>query len=245
MNVCKLLSFSNGNWIVPIYRHITSNGKIVMTFFNHRTYGFNKSRYVINPTHPEDKNIINFVQSAFEKFDKLNTDFRVNKVIEYYISSLTNSLQEKFVIGYMALEVLCHKVKQHAKNRREPIEIKAIREAIAKLKRCFAQRSLTISDKDADEIGREMAYKDVNIRDAQRYLFTKFNIQYSEKNILKLYKIRNTLYHGHDYENTYEDIQKLHKGIFDLSELLDRVILGLFGQNDTIHNSRTPAYASI
>lgn len=226
--ICMLLSFSNGNWITPIYTDYLKEGTIIRTIFhNNKTYRFNNSRYLIDPKSLPYTSLIDFLTKSYKKYDNLVKDFRIHKVIEYYISAHVNSIQqEKFAVGYIALEVLCSAVPDYATNKGEEIEIKAIKETRGKLSKVFEDLELDISCDQLERITNETAYKKVTIKDAQRYLLKDLSIEIDENLIKKLYNIRNKLYHGVDYDSNYEE---LSDGMIKLFDLLDRIILSMFG----------------
>jgi hypothetical protein len=72
-------------------------------------YPFVNSRRVIDTVNMQDGQLIKFLENAFDAYEDLKTYFRIHKVIEYYIFALTiYVLQERFTIGYMALEYLAN-----------------------------------------------------------------------------------------------------------------------------------------
>jgi hypothetical protein len=226
--ICMLLSFSNGNWIIPLYTDYFKKGTLIrIIFYKNKTYRFNKSRYLIDSKNSPFVSLEDFLTRSYIKYDSLTKDFRIHKVIEYYISALVNSIeQEKFAVGYIALEVLCNAVPAYARNKGEVIEIKAIEETRGKLKKVFEKLKLDIGNVQLEHITDEIAYKKVTIKDAQRYLLKDLSLEIDETLIKELYDIRNKLYHGADYESNYKE---LSEGTVKLFDLLDRLILNIFG----------------
>lgn len=96
--ICILLSFSNGNWITPFYTDYLKKGDLVRTiFYKNKTYKFNNSRHLIDLNASPYTSIIDFISKSYKKYNALVKDFRIHKVIEYYISAHVNSIQqEKF-----------------------------------------------------------------------------------------------------------------------------------------------------
>ena len=143
--ICMLLSFSNGNWITPLYTNYFKESILLKTvFYKNKTYRFNKSRHLIESRNSPFVSLINFLTRSYIKYDSLVKDFRIHKVIEYYISAHVNNIeQEKFAVGYIALEVLCNAVPSYATKKGEVIEIKAIEETRGKLKKVFKKLAMT------------------------------------------------------------------------------------------------------
>ncbi len=80
--LCKLISFANSNWIIPIYTDILKNGKTIKSiFYNHKTYNFVNSRYVIDARNLEDRNLIKFLNTSYKLYEDLVRDFRIHMVI--------------------------------------------------------------------------------------------------------------------------------------------------------------------
>jgi hypothetical protein len=68
--VCILLSFSNGNWITPIFTDYSKNGRVIQTvFYKNKTYGFNNSRYLIDPRTSPYVSIVDFLTKSYMKYD--------------------------------------------------------------------------------------------------------------------------------------------------------------------------------
>jgi len=239
--ICMLLSFSNCNWIIPLYTDYFRKGNVIRTiFYKNKTYRFNKSRYLIDSKNSPFVSLQDFLTRSYIKYDSLTKDFRIHKVIEYYISAHVNSIeQEKFAVGYIALEVLCNAVPAYARNKGDVIEIKAIEETRGNLKKVFEELKLDISDDQLERITDEIAYKKVTIKDAQRYLLKDLSLPTDDILINNLYDIRNKLYHGADYDSNYKE---LSEGLIKLFDLLDRIILSMFGLKGIIYCSKVVNY---
>jgi len=239
--ICMLLSFSNGNWIIPIYTDNLKNGRIIRTiFYNNKIYRFNNPRHLIDPRTAPYTQLVDFLSRSYSKYDNLIDDFRIHKVIEYYISGQVNSIrQEKFAIGYIALEVLCNVVPLYAKRKGDKIKPKSIEETYVKLKKLFEEMKFELEENQIQEITDKVAYKKVTIKDAQRYLLKDLSLPIDDNLISELYDIRNKLYHGVDYNSNY---QELSEGIIKLFDLLDRIILSIFGLKGISYCSKVANY---
>lgn len=242
--LCMLLSFSNGNWITPIYADYLKNDKTIRTvFYKSKTYRFNNSRQLIDSKTSPYTMLVNFLIESYKKYDTLVKEFRIHKVIEYYISANVNSIeQEKFALGYIALEVLCNSVEAYAKNKGDTIEPKAIEETRNKLKKIIAEMKLDLSDDQLEQITDNIAYKKITIKDAQTYLLKDLSLDIDDDLIKNLYVIRNRLYHGADYDSNYKE---LSEGTTKLFDLLDRIILSMLELKGIVYCSKVHNYKNM
>ena len=240
-SVCMLLSLASCNWVVPIFEDVRNGGKLYQSIlYNHKSYPYIKAKYLINSKGNPSKTLGKFIEITYNKYLELVKKFRIHKVIEYYISAQTtnNTLQESFIKGYVALEVLCKSVMDYAKEQNEILVPGAIQETQDKLKSCFSKLSLDISDEDLRYITNSVAYKAITIKDSQRHLFKKFDIQYNEEILNKLYTTRNELFHGKD-NYAYEEL--LSRKI-ELYDILDKTILILLGWRGETYISKIDGY---
>jgi hypothetical protein len=88
-----------------------------------------------------------------------------------------------------------------------------------------------------DRIADKVAYKAISIKDGQRYIFKKFNIDYNKQIIDILYEIRNKLMHGEEYDD--ETVHNMTRELFDL---LDRTLLKMFGWKGQTYISKKNNY---
>ncbi len=119
-------------------------------------------------------------------------------------------------------------VAQNAKKKKKVIEIKAIEGTKTKLKEVLKEINLSLTEDQISKIAHKVAYKKPSIKDVQKYLLVnQLNLPFDEVLINRLYKIRNNLWHGVDYDES--NSEELDKGTLELYDLLDRIILKLFG----------------
>lgn len=95
--------------------------------------------------------------------------------------------------------------------------------------------NVELTDEQIKHVTDKVAYKKVTIKDCQRYLLNNLSLTVDEELIKELYNIRIKLFHGSDYDSNYEE---LSQGIIKLFDLLDRVILSLFGLKGIIYRSK-------
>lgn len=239
--ICMILSFANGNWIVPVFNDTFKNKKLIQTIINVNQkvgyYPYIHSQYLIDIS-LQNNDLNDFVNKSLNKYDALLVDFNIHKVIEYCISSISSHIsQQKFTLGYFALECLCSKVKEYAEKNKDLLLPSAIKDTKTKLEKVCKNLKINIADEQLEIISNEVAYKQISIKDAQRYILKKFNVFYDNKNLNELYLIRNNLFHGNDY-----DFYVLSKKIFELYDLLDRIILTMFDWKHRTYISKINGY---
>jgi len=134
---------------------------------------------------------------------------------------------------------LCNVVPLYAKRKGDKIKPKSIEETYVKLKKLFEEMKFELEENQIQEITDKVAYKKVTIKDAQRYLLKDLSLPIDDNLISELYDIRNKLYHGVDYNSNY---QELSEGIIKLFDLLDRIILSIFGLKGISYCSKVANY---
>jgi len=70
----------------PIYTDVFREGQLLYScFHNHKTYRFVKSKFIMDPMNNNIDNLVRFLTQFYSVYDALLVDFRLHKVIEYYV----------------------------------------------------------------------------------------------------------------------------------------------------------------
>lgn len=223
-SLCFLLSLATSNWVTPAYCDLFRDNKLVQTIvFNTKRRSFINSRYLINIRNIQD--LKDYLEIACPKYDELIKELPLNKCIDYIISSLaSHTLQDSFIIAYIGLENLCNRIEEFSEKRGNKIEPQSIRDMKNLLRKLFTKFHKSFSDEELDFIAKKVAYKEISIKQAQKYIFNTFNVNYKNKTIDSLYEIRNSLFHGSDYEQL-----PLRIKMNELYDLISESLLKMLG----------------
>ncbi len=225
-SLCFLLSLATSNWVTPVYCDLFKHNKLVQTtLFNTKRRSFVKSQYLIDIRNIED--LRNYLEIAILKYDEVMKEFPLNKCIDYIISSLVSStLQDSFIIAYIALENICSRIEEFSEKRGERIEPQSVNDMKNILGKLFAKLRKSFSNEELDFIAKKVAYKKISIKQAQKYIFSAFNVNYEDGTIDDLYEVRNSLFHGSDYDQSLLRIKTN-----DLYDLISKALLKMLGWN--------------
>jgi hypothetical protein len=201
-NICFLLSLATSNWVTLVYCDLFRGNDIVQTIiFNTKRRPFIKSQYLINIENIDD--LKNFLEITFSSYSQIVNDFPLNKIIDYIISSLAGpSLQASFIIAYVALENLCSRIEDFAEKRGERLRPQSIEDMKRLLRQLFVRYNKWFTEAELEVIATKVAYKEISIKQAQKYILDAFGVSFDPKTIAELHQIRNSLFHGGDYEHT-------------------------------------------
>jgi hypothetical protein len=201
-NICFLLSLATSNWVTLVYCDLFRGNDIVQTIiFNTKRRPFINSQYLINIEKIDD--LKNFLEITFSSYSQIVNDFPLNKIIDYIISSLAGpTLQASFIIAYVALENLCSRIEEFAEKRGERLRPQSIEDMKRLLGRLFVRFNKSFTEAELEVIATKVAYKKISIKQAQKYILNAFRVSFDLATIAELHEIRNSLFHGGDYEYT-------------------------------------------
>lgn len=226
--LCFLLSFATSNWVTPMFCDLYRENNLVQTVvFNTKRRGFIKSRYLIDITNIKD--LKNYLESTYLNYSQLLEDFPLNKSIDYIISSLGSStLQDSFIIAYVALENLSSKIEEFAEKQGKIILPQAISDMKNLLRNLFGKLNKSFTEEELGFVANKVAYKKISVKDAQRFILNYYDVTFDDATLRDLYEVRNSLFHGSDFEH-----QQLRIKTNELYDLVSKALLKMSGWKGT------------
>ena len=99
---------------------------------------------------------------------------------------------------------------------------------------------INFKEEEIRDIEYKAAYTIIPIKEAQKCILNHYNVTYDISTINELHKIRNSLFHGSDYEYTL-----LRTRTNELYDLISNALLKMLGWNGTSLNRQKNKFVKI
>lgn len=227
--LCILLTMASLNWVTPMYKDILKDGKTMESYiFPHKTFSFVKADYVIDSTSRNPCQTRAFLELAIKKYWELEGDFGLRFVIEYYISAVRQlNSEDKFIIGFVALECLASYVPDYAKKFGDTLETNAVANNEKRIKGILSKFNTDLSPQIIHALADALTYKHVGIKARMRYLLSKFDVKIDDGLLNSVVNLRGVLFHtGIDKERLASE---QYRNLFSIIERTLLIMLGWRG----------------
>ncbi len=230
-NICELLSFATGNYVVPITEEHLSNGKFVWSKTTSMRVDNFRSGDQLIPHLPLEA-IMEFVIKTYPNYTKLKNELGLNVVFDYYLLMKSNPvLDVRCLLGFVLLECLSNYAQGLYSKIGKPIENNMKKGMINKLDKILP-KSNNLSKKTKDKIIEEFTNQFPSLPDSIQRLMKDFGMRYKKKEA-DIWKLRKEFVHkGMFPKNTTNHFQHYS----NIVHFIDRLLLHILNYDDEFMN---------
>lgn len=194
-----------------------------------------------SPTIPIDRLpccIKKFLEAAFPVINKYQDEIKLKTLIHLAVTSQHPflTLEEKFLIGIMALESFCSDTIKILKKNKRQLSLRSVDISQEKIKKVLDENHIHLDDQIIKEIASRTASNHPDFRDKLRYALEEFSVIFSESD-LALIPDRNEIVHNGQFKRASDPVERYH----ELSNLLIRILLTILNYRGEYIN-RGPNY---
>lgn len=205
---CVLLSFATMNWVTTLFKDVIRDGRLVSTtLLPHFTLPFQKAYHLIDPRDENNCLLRKFVETGYNNYTKLENDFRLFDVIEYYVSAARgHSTENQFTIAYLALNTLASMATNYAEkngdNKLEQKKMNTVKTAEKKIRDSLSNNQKNLPDGVIHAIADKLAHKQIQDYDKMEYLIDEFEVDFDKPTLRKVVSFRGRFMHtGKDHND--------------------------------------------
>jgi hypothetical protein len=191
------------NWVTTLFKDVIRDGRLISTtLLPHFTLPFQKAYHVIDTRNGNDCLLRKFVEMGYNNYTKLENDFRLFDVIEYYVSAARgHSTENQFTIAYLALSTLAGMAPNYAEkkgdNKLEQKKMNAVKITEKKIRDSLPKKQKNLLDGIIETIADKLANKQIQDYDKMEYLIDEFKVDFDKPILREVVRFRGGFMHMH------------------------------------------------